>query len=196
MSGFYIAIFSRLTRAAMLEVTRQDFVRTAEAKGLHPWTVNLRHVLRNALIPVTTVAGTVVRSASRRIVTICSSENRLFFMAPLRAGAIFLEINVSEKPGRSVLVLLLLVGIFYYLGVYWDSLEPGTTIRVGLLGLAGIYGLKWAFMSRRHQLTFHLHDGSRVRWRSRSGDFKYKERVASRAVEHLRELGLLARSAA
>jgi peptide/nickel transport system permease protein len=57
MSGFYIAIFSRLTRAAMLEVTRQDFVRTAEAKGLHPWTVNLRHVLRNALIPVTTVAG-------------------------------------------------------------------------------------------------------------------------------------------
>jgi hypothetical protein len=95
-----------------------------------------------------------------------------------------------------VLVLLLLAGIFYYLGVYWDSLEPGTTIRVGLLGLAGIYGLKWAFMSRRHQLTFHLRDGSRVRWRSRSGDFKYKERVASRAVEHLRELGLLARGAA
>lgn len=94
-----------------------------------------------------------------------------------------------------VLVLLLLAGIFYYLGVYWDSLEPGTTIRVGLLGLAGIYGLKWAFMSRRHQLTFHLRDGSRVRWRSRSGDFKYKERVAGRAVEHLRELGLLACSA-
>jgi peptide/nickel transport system permease protein len=57
MSGFYIAIFSRLTRAAMLEVARQDFVRTAEAKGLHPWTVTLRHMLRNALIPVTTVAG-------------------------------------------------------------------------------------------------------------------------------------------
>jgi len=57
MAGFYIAIFSRLTRAAMLEVARQDFVRTAEAKGLHPWRVNLRHILRNALIPVTTVAG-------------------------------------------------------------------------------------------------------------------------------------------
>ena len=95
-----------------------------------------------------------------------------------------------------VLVLLLLIGIFYYLGVYWDRLEPGTTIRVGLLGLAGIYGLKWAFMSRRHQLTFHLRDGSRLRWRSRSGDFKYKERVVGRAVDHLRELGLLARSSA
>lgn len=57
MSGFYIAIFSRLTRAAMLEVSRQDFVRTAEAKGLAPLAVTLRHVLRNALIPVTTVAG-------------------------------------------------------------------------------------------------------------------------------------------
>lgn len=57
MSGFYIAIFSRLTRAAMLEVSRQDFVRTATAKGLAPLAVTLRHVLRNALIPVTTVAG-------------------------------------------------------------------------------------------------------------------------------------------
>lgn len=57
MSGFYIAIFSRLTRASMLEVSRQDFVRTAQAKGLAPLAVTLRHVLRNALIPVTTVAG-------------------------------------------------------------------------------------------------------------------------------------------
>lgn len=57
MSGFYIAIFSRLTRSAMLEVSRQDFIRTAEAKGLAPLAITLRHVLRNALIPVTTVAG-------------------------------------------------------------------------------------------------------------------------------------------
>lgn len=57
MAGFFVAIFSRLTRAAMLEVRGQDFVRTAEAKGLGPFAVTLRHVLRNALIPVTTVAG-------------------------------------------------------------------------------------------------------------------------------------------
>ncbi len=57
MAAFYIAIFARLTRAAYLEVSRLDFVRTAHAKGLHPWTVATRHVLRNALIPVTTVAG-------------------------------------------------------------------------------------------------------------------------------------------
>jgi peptide/nickel transport system permease protein len=57
LTGFYVAIFARLTRASMLEVNRQDFVRTAHAKGLTPRAVALRHVLRNALIPVTTVAG-------------------------------------------------------------------------------------------------------------------------------------------
>ena len=56
-SGFFIAIFSRLTRASMLEVNRQDYVRTAESKGLSPLRITFGHVLRNALIPVTTVAG-------------------------------------------------------------------------------------------------------------------------------------------
>lgn len=54
---FYIAIYARLTRGDMLEVAAQDHVRTARAKGLAPFTVTRRHVLRNALIPVTTMAG-------------------------------------------------------------------------------------------------------------------------------------------
>jgi peptide/nickel transport system permease protein len=57
LSLFYVAIYARLTRAAMLEVSRQDFVRTAAAKGLGPVAVAVRHVLRNALVPVSTVAG-------------------------------------------------------------------------------------------------------------------------------------------
>lgn len=54
---FYVSVYARLTRAAMLEVKTQDFVRTAQAKGLSPSQVTLRHVLRNALIPITTLAG-------------------------------------------------------------------------------------------------------------------------------------------
>jgi len=54
---FYVAIYARLTRAAMLEVRNQDFVRTAYAKGLSPAVVTVKHVLRNALIPITTMAG-------------------------------------------------------------------------------------------------------------------------------------------
>ncbi|MGE0800388.1 MAG: ABC transporter permease [Lautropia sp.] len=57
MAGFYVAVFGRLTRAAMLEVNHLDFVRTASAKGLSRWQITVHHVLRNALIPVTTVAG-------------------------------------------------------------------------------------------------------------------------------------------
>jgi peptide/nickel transport system permease protein len=57
LSSFFIAVYARLTRAAMLEVQGQDFIRTAAAKGLHPVAVQVRHALRNALIPVTTVAG-------------------------------------------------------------------------------------------------------------------------------------------
>lgn len=51
------AIISRLTRASMLEVLREDFVRTAYAKGLRRPRVIVRHVLRNALLPVLSVIG-------------------------------------------------------------------------------------------------------------------------------------------
>jgi peptide/nickel transport system permease protein len=57
LATFFAAIYARLTRAAMLDVLRQDFMRAAAAKGLHPLVLQFRHALRNALIPVTTVAG-------------------------------------------------------------------------------------------------------------------------------------------
>ncbi|MBN8294816.1 ABC transporter permease [Rhodobacter sp. NTK016B] len=57
LAAFFMAIYARLTRAAMLEVLRQDYIRTAAAKGIHPLVIQFRHGLRNALIPVTTVAG-------------------------------------------------------------------------------------------------------------------------------------------
>jgi len=54
---FYMALYARLTRAAMLEVGDQDFVRTARAKGVPEGRVLRRHILRNALLPIITVAG-------------------------------------------------------------------------------------------------------------------------------------------
>ena len=54
---FYVAIYARLTRASVLEVSELDFVRTARAKGVGGAGLALRHILRNALIPVTTMAG-------------------------------------------------------------------------------------------------------------------------------------------
>lgn len=51
------AILARMTRSAMLEVLSQDYIRTARAKGLNQRMVIFKHALRNALIPVVTVAG-------------------------------------------------------------------------------------------------------------------------------------------
>ncbi len=51
------AFIARITRASTLEVMRQDYVRTARAKGLPERIVLLRHILRNSLIPVITIAG-------------------------------------------------------------------------------------------------------------------------------------------
>lgn len=54
---FYMASYARLTRASMLEVRGLDFVKTAKAKGLSQGRIVTRHVLRNAILPVITVAG-------------------------------------------------------------------------------------------------------------------------------------------
>ena len=52
-----LAIIMRITRAAVLDVQNEDYVRTARAKGLSPHIVDRRHVLRNALLPVSTIIG-------------------------------------------------------------------------------------------------------------------------------------------
>jgi len=51
------ALLVRMTRSAMLEVLRQDYMRTAYAKGLRPAVSIVRHALRNAFLPVITIAG-------------------------------------------------------------------------------------------------------------------------------------------
>jgi peptide/nickel transport system permease protein len=73
-----LATVARLTRSCILEVAREDYVRTARAKGLRELLVTYRHVLRNALIPVVTVLG-------------------LQFAAML-GGTVFIE-SVFARPG-------------------------------------------------------------------------------------------------
>jgi peptide/nickel transport system permease protein len=52
-----LAVIARITRAAVLDVQNEDYVRTARAKGVGPFLVDTRHVLRNALLPITTIIG-------------------------------------------------------------------------------------------------------------------------------------------
>lgn len=57
LAFFYLSIYVRITRSAMLEVYGLDFVRTARAKGLSENRVAIKHVLRNALLPIVTLTG-------------------------------------------------------------------------------------------------------------------------------------------
>jgi len=52
-----LAIIARITRASVLDVQNEDYVRTARAKGLPPRQVDSRHVLRNAMLPISTIIG-------------------------------------------------------------------------------------------------------------------------------------------
>ena len=57
LAAVYLAIYARLMRSSVIEVTHQDFIKTARAKGLKQPRIIARHILRNAILPVVTVAG-------------------------------------------------------------------------------------------------------------------------------------------
>lgn len=80
----YVALSARMTRTSMLEVIRQDYIRTARAKGLKESDVIRRHALPNALIPIVTVVGT-----------------QLSFVL---AGAIIVE-TIFSIPGMGMYIL-------------------------------------------------------------------------------------------
>jgi oligopeptide transport system permease protein len=60
LSGYQIAQIARYTRASMLEITRKDYIRTAHSKGLRERSVVVRHIIRNALIPVFTILAPIL----------------------------------------------------------------------------------------------------------------------------------------
>ncbi len=58
--GGFLSQFSRYIRASTLDVLSQDYIRTAHAKGLAPRTVNFRHAMRNAMMPIATLLGPII----------------------------------------------------------------------------------------------------------------------------------------
>lgn len=88
-----VAVYTRQTRAAMIEVLGSDYVRTARSKGLKEWIVIVRHALRNALIPLITIIG--------------------FTLAGLFAGSFIIE-NFYSIPGVGSLAYDALLSREYY----------------------------------------------------------------------------------
>jgi peptide/nickel transport system permease protein len=117
LGTIFVALYSRLTRASMLEVLPADFVRTARAKGLAEARVVAVHALRNALLPVVTVAGIQLGQALAGTVlveTVFSwpGMGRLAFESILRRDYPLL-LGVLFVSSLAVIVLNLLTDIAY-----------------------------------------------------------------------------------
>ena len=114
------AVLARVTRASVLEVLRQDYVRTARAKGVAERIVVYRHALRNALIPVLTVAA--------------------LQFAGLVAGAVIVE-SVFARPGLGRLAVTAILsrdfplaqGIVLVVATMYVFVNVGVDVAYGIL---------------------------------------------------------------
>lgn len=101
-----VAYYARLSRTTMMEVLRQDYVRTARAKGLRERVVIYRHALRNAMIPLVTILGVTVGF----LVTGAFFIERIFNI-PGIAGITLTSINSRDYPVIQATTVLLAVAV-------------------------------------------------------------------------------------
>ncbi|MFP7169864.1 ABC transporter permease [Terribacillus sp. 7520-G] len=116
------AIIARLTRSSMLEVLTQDYIKTARAKGLSPAKIVIKHALRNALMPVVTILGTLVAA----ILTGTFVIERIFAIPGM--GKYFVEsINNRDYPvimGTTVFYSAFLIFMLFLVDVVYSILDP------------------------------------------------------------------------
>lgn len=123
----YAASIARVTRTSMLDVLSQDFMRTAEAKGVRKWTVILGHGLRNALIPIITIAGTQLGSILTGSILIES-----IFMMPGMGKLLLDAINARDLPliqGGVMYIALICVVVYLVVDILYAVVDP--RIRLG-----------------------------------------------------------------
>jgi peptide/nickel transport system permease protein len=119
---FQAAVLVRATRSAMLDVLREDYVRTARAKGVHEGAVIARHTLRNALIPVITVAGLQLGQLLAGSI-ILESVFALPGLGRLALGAITAR-DLPVVQGVTVFVASTIVAINFLVDLAYLALDP------------------------------------------------------------------------
>jgi dipeptide transport system permease protein len=117
-----MAIIARLTRASMLEVLTQDYIRTAKAKGLSPVKIVFKHALKNALLPVVTILGSLAAS----ILTGTFVIEKIFAIPGM--GKYFVEsINQRDYPvimGTTIFYSTVLVMMLFLVDLAYGILDP------------------------------------------------------------------------
>jgi len=123
----YSAMATRMTRSAVLEVLREDYIRTARAKGLWEPVVIARHALRNALLPITTVIGLEFAFLIGGLVV----TEQVFNLNGI--GMLFVE-AISRRDYTMTQALVLLVGstfivVNFLLDLLYAMLDPRIRLR-------------------------------------------------------------------
>ncbi len=116
------ASIARLTRGSLLQVIREDYIRTARAKGLHERVVIVRHALKNSLIPVVTILGPLLAAVVTGTFVI-----ELIFAIP-GMGKFFVE-SITNRDytvitGVSVVYGVLLVAANLLVDMAYGWLDP------------------------------------------------------------------------
>ncbi len=122
LSTIPMAVIARMTRASLLEVLSQDYIRTAESKGLPQQSVILRHAMRNALLPIMTVTGLQVgRLLAGAILT------ETIFSWPGIGLWIFESIQARDYPivqGATLFIATIFVMVNLITDVLYAAVDP------------------------------------------------------------------------
>lgn len=117
-----MAIIARLTRSSMLEVLTQDYIKMARAKGIKPSRIVIRHALRNALMPVVTIMGTLLAG----ILTGTFVIEKIFAIPGM--GKYFVDsINNRDYPvimGTTVFYSSFLIFMLFLVDIVYGILDP------------------------------------------------------------------------
>jgi peptide/nickel transport system permease protein len=121
------AILTRFIRSSVLEAMSEDYVRTAEGKGLKPRTIVVRHVLRNAMIPVVTVAAVQLASLLGGVIVI-----EVLFAWPGIGRLTFDAVQARDYPvlqGAVLLVAALFLLVNLLVDLLYAKLDPRISVR-------------------------------------------------------------------
>lgn len=127
LAGYSLSFIARLTRSSMLEVLRQDYIRTARANGLREWKVIGKHALKNALIPVVTYLGPMIAA----ILTGSFVIERIFAIPGI--GRYYVE-SVTNRDYTTIMGMTVFYAVFYIFMVLLVDIAYGfidPRIRLG-----------------------------------------------------------------
>lgn len=111
LAGYSLSFVSRLTRSSMLEVLRQDYIRTARANGIREFSVIGKHAVKNALIPVVTYVGPMVAA----ILTGSFVVERIFAINGM--GRYFVE-SITNRDYTTIMGMTVFYAVFYIIMVF------------------------------------------------------------------------------